>query len=117
MTESERIDFLIRHLELNNAKNFAARLGVVPSSVSRIRSGKTPLGQKYVESILETYPQVSREWLETGEGYPGDLSADLAARKYEELKSRTDGIIDSLLREIERQGRVIDALLAEREGK
>lgn len=115
MTETERIDFLIRHLEGGNAKAFSQRLGIDPSAVSRMRNKLMSLSEKYINIILDAYPQVSRGWLETGDGYPGDLSVELVKTRYEQKIERADRIIDSLTKEIERQGKIIDLLIAEKE--
>lgn len=69
MTDSERVDYLIRVLSGNNARNFALKAGIRPDSLSRIRNGKgTPAF--YFERILAAFPDVEREWLYTGTGEP-----------------------------------------------
>lgn len=69
MTDSERVDYLIRVLSGNNARNFALKAGIRPDSLSRIRNGKgTPA--YYFERILSAFPDVEREWLYTGDGEP-----------------------------------------------
>lgn len=69
MTDSERVDYLIRVLSGNNARNFALKAGIRPDSLSRIRNGKgTPAF--YFERILAAFPDVEREWLYTGAGEP-----------------------------------------------
>lgn len=69
MTESERIDYLIKVLCGNNARNFAARAGIRPDSLSRVRNGiGTP--SFYFERILGAFPDVERDWLYSGVGEP-----------------------------------------------
>ena len=102
MTEAERIDFLIKVLEGNNASEFAKKIGTNKSIVSRIRNPKYPNRLKpYISRILESYPSVNREWLETGEGYPGDLTIALVREHYEAKLRRSDIIIDHLTRRID----------------
>ena len=99
MTESERIDFLIKALEAGNARVFGQKIGASESSVSRMRSGKHSIKSK-INAILFTYPAVSRLWLETGEGYPGDLTIDLVRAHLEAKITRCETIIDHLTRRI-----------------
>lgn len=101
MTESERIDYLIKVLAGGNAAEFAERIGTTRSIVSRIRSPKYPNRiTRYVDAIIRAYPAVNREWLLTGEGYPGDLTVDLVKAHYEARLDRADMLIDYLTRRI-----------------
>lgn len=69
MNESERLDYLIKVLCGNNARDFASKAGIRPDSLSRVRNGKgTP--SFYFERILAAFPDVEREWLYTGIGAP-----------------------------------------------
>lgn len=65
----DRIDYLIKALAGNNAAEFSRKIGVDPSVVSRARNGVSGTG-KLVWKICHAYPDVNREWLETGEGDP-----------------------------------------------
>lgn len=69
MTPSERIDYLILALASDNAKLFADKCGIHPSSLSKLRSGKFHL-PKFTGRILAAYPQVNEEWLLSGVGDP-----------------------------------------------
>lgn len=100
MTESERIEFLIKYLEGGSGQRFADRIGVSHASVSRMRNGGYGIRLK-IESILHAYPAVNRRWLETGEGYPGDLTVDLVKAHYQERIEKADKVIDHLMRRIE----------------
>lgn len=99
-SEPERLTLLINTLEGGNAKSFADKTGILPSTISRIRAGKLRLISK-VDTILRVYPSVSREWLETGEGYPGDISMHLMRDRYERLLQEKERQIAILVREIE----------------
>ena len=69
MNESERLDYLIRVLEGNNARVFAERAGIRTDCLSRARKGiNRP--SSYFERVLKAYPDVSREWLYDGVGAP-----------------------------------------------
>lgn len=99
MTEPERLELLIRVLEGSNAAEFARKIGVQESAISRMRSGKYGIRKK-INSIINAYPAVNREWLESGEGYPGDISIDLVKSHYEKKLKRQEQIIDHLISHI-----------------
>jgi transcriptional regulator with XRE-family HTH domain len=96
MTESERIEYLITHLAHGNANRFADRTGMSKANVSKLKSGEIKI-KRSIPKILEAYPQVNRLWLETGEGYPGDISISLVKAHYEEKIKRLENIIDKLI--------------------
>lgn len=97
MTEAERIDFLIKVLESGNAADFAERIGVSRATANRMRQGKVGIRLR-INDILFAYPAINREWLESGEGYPGDLTIDLVKAHYEAKLKRQEVIIDHLLK-------------------
>ena len=100
MTEPQRIDYLIRVLSGNNAKNFAQRAGIRPDSLSRARKGiNSP--STYFERILAAFPSVSREWLYSGEGDP---FTDAAERSEILVK------LDSLEMEVKRLAKIVEKL-------
>lgn len=113
MTDGERIDFLIKTLEKDNAVMFAKRTGLHPSVISRIRNGECLLNRR-IEPILMSYPEVNRIWLETGEGYPGDLTIDITRKHYLEVIKAKDKIIESLGKELDLQRSLIEEM---RKGK
>ena len=99
MTEAERIEFIIRVLESGNASAFGKKIGVGSATASKMRLGKVGFRLR-VDEILKAYPQIRREWLETGQGYPGDLTVDLVRSYYEAKINRCEVIIDHLTRRI-----------------
>lgn len=100
MTEAERIEYLIGVLENGNGAEFARRIGISIAAISNMRSGKYGISKK-TDAILRTYPAVNRSWLESGEGYPGDLTPDLVKAHYEEKIKRQESIIDHLMKRID----------------
>lgn len=100
MTEAERIEFIIRVLESGNASAFGNKIGVGAATASKMRLGTVGFRLR-VDEILKAYPQIRREWLETGEGYPGDLTVDLVRSHYEAKIARQERTIDHLMRRIE----------------
>ena len=99
MTEAERIEYLISVLENGNGAEFARRVGISNASISRIRKGDFGIRLK-IDAILRAYPSVNRTWLETGEGYPGDLTIDLVKAHYEKKIRRNELLIDHLMNRI-----------------
>ena len=67
MTASERIDYLIKTLEGDNARAFADKIGSRTDTLSRVRNGLTRPSVLYTK-ILDGYPQVRRAWLVEGRG-------------------------------------------------
>ena len=51
-----------------NNKKFAEMLGITEQYASNISNGTKYTGQKILDKILVTFPQVSRTWLILGEG-------------------------------------------------
>lgn len=100
MTEAERIEFIIQVLESGNASAFGKKIGISPANAGKMRKGQIGF-RLNKESILSAYPQIKREWLETGEGYPGDLTVDLVRSHYEAKIARQERTIDHLMRRIE----------------
>lgn len=69
MKENERIDLLVKILEGDNAKAFATKAGIPPSSLCRVRKGQGKPAS-YFGRILDAYPEVRKTWLYTGDGEP-----------------------------------------------
>lgn len=107
MTEAERIDFLINSLESGNKTRFAERIGCSLANLWKIRNGEIGIRLR-VDTICMAYPQINRSWLETGEGYPGDLTTQLVREHYLEKINRAEKTIDQLMKRIEDLERQID---------
>lgn len=99
MTESERIEFLINVLEKGKKTAFAEKIGTSHANLFKIRTGQVGL-RLQIPKICEAYPAVNREWLETGEGYPGDLTIDLVKAHYEAKIKRQEKVIDQLIKQL-----------------
>lgn len=100
MKDNERIDYLIRTLEGDNARVFASKTGIRTDTLSRARNGAARASLLYTK-ILATYPSVRREWLVEGEGEP-----------FVEDKERSEVLrkIDSLEREVRRLSRILERI-------
>jgi transcriptional regulator with XRE-family HTH domain len=99
MTEAQRIDYLISVLENGVGSEFAKRIGVSHAAVSKMRNGIFGISKK-IDAIIKAYPSVNRDWLDTGEGYPGDLTIDLVKAHYERKLKRNEQVIDQLLKKL-----------------
>lgn len=99
MTEAERIEYLIKTLEAGNFTAFAERIGTTSPNLFKMRKGQIGI-RLQIPKILKAYPQVNRGWLETGEGYPGDLSIDLIKAHYEAKIKRQEKVIDQLIKQL-----------------
>ena len=99
MTEAERIDYLVKVLESGSATEFGKKIGISKAGVSRMKKGDYGI-RLHINSIIKAYPSVRREWLETGEGYPGDLTIDLVKSYYEKELVRANAVIDQLLKQL-----------------
>lgn len=69
LTDSSKKVAEIRRVLCDNSNNkLAEMLGTTPQIVSNLVSGRRNLGIRTAEKILAAFPQLSREWLYTGEG-------------------------------------------------
>lgn len=110
MNAAERIDFLIKRLEGDNASAFAEKTGIPTPTVSKIRAGK--LGyKKRIDDILRAYPEINRDWLVNGVGYVGDVDVETVKQHYGEEIAKKEKTIETLLKEIALLQRVIEEKL------
>lgn len=100
-TQEEIIETLVAKLTNHNQYELAQRIGVTPSTISKIAKGEKNLTAYYADKIVATFPTVNRDWLLTGRGYPGDLSIELVRQKYESLLADKDRLIETMRKEIE----------------
>ena len=49
-------------------RSFGEKLGLTASSVSAIEYGTRALGEKHIKLICAAFPEISEDWLRTGEG-------------------------------------------------
>lgn len=100
MSEADRIRHIIKSLEGGVAAAFAKKIGVSLPTVSKMQNGKIGI-RKHIEKILKAYPNVRREWLMTGEGYPGHISLNEVIEHYEERIRNNEDTIRYLTRKLE----------------
>lgn len=110
MTEQERIDYLVKVLEGNNAKRFSDKTGIATASLSKMRNGKMRIwGQ--VEKICAAYPNVNPQWLINGDGNSGVDPVLKTKQDYEEEIVRLKRLVDTLERQIRLNQKTIARLL------
>ena len=109
MTDTEKIDFIIKALEGGSLSKFADRIGVFVSTASRIRSGALPLRTR-IDAIVSAYPMVNRAWLEGRDDYPGDLTVSLVKERMQSVIDSKDETIKALNAELRRQQKIINKL-------
>lgn len=97
MKDYERIDYLIKRLEGDNARRFSEVTGIPTASLSRARHGYSKPSLCY-DKILATYPQVRKKWLYTGEGEPikGDNAKDEISRRLDLIEAKLEKILAEL---------------------
>ena len=70
-----RIKMVIEHLELS-VSAFADEIGVQRSSMSHLLNGRNKPSLDFVMKLVETYPEVSLDWLLKGNGnFPAKAEA------------------------------------------
>lgn len=64
----ELVDRFKYLMKLNNlsASAFAEKIGVQPSSISHVLSGRNKPSLEFVQKVLVQFPKVSADWLLTG---------------------------------------------------
>ncbi len=65
MILSDRIKYLMKMDNLSAAA-FAEKVGVQPSSISHILSGRNKPSLEFIQKILVQFPNISADWLITG---------------------------------------------------
>ena len=71
---SDRIKKLLEILGIDS-KSFAKQIGVEPSSISHLMSGRNKPSFNFLEKLAKTFPEVNIVWLLTGNGEPLNNSA------------------------------------------
>lgn len=101
---SERIDFIIQEKKISRTK-LAAVLGIPQQTFNKyFHSAKGTSLVALTGRLCELWPDVSRKWLETGEGEPYQTEQH-SAEEYAALKAELDAahaMLDTKDAEIER---------------
>jgi transcriptional regulator with XRE-family HTH domain len=86
------LKFLTRE-KLSSAR-FAEIIGVQPSGISHILSGRNKPGFDFIQKILENYPALNAEWLIMGRGsmFKQQIQGDLFSQSHASLPGSPDKI-------------------------
>jgi len=101
MNEFERIDYLVKILEGNNAKAFCIKTGIAEASLCRVRKGRGRPAA-YYGRIVAAYDQVRKQWLYSGTGEP---------LKEKKEKGEIIQRLDSLEKEVKRLASLIEKMV------
>ena len=97
---------LIEFLKAENktSAQFAEEIGVQPSGISHILSGRNKPSLDFVLKMLEKYPFLSTEWLLFGKG---DMDKDESMQKLfedsEESEESSDNVVNQPVEESEKE--------------
>ncbi len=64
---NDRIKKILEHLQVSNA-DFAKTIGIQPSNVSQVLSGRQNPSSSFLKKLLDAYPKINANWLITGHG-------------------------------------------------
>lgn len=64
----EVVNFLKEQRKVLSDGEFADKIGVGRSQLSEAMSGKRKVSERYILKLLAKFPEISEEWLRTGEG-------------------------------------------------
>ena len=68
MTDYQRLEKVIKILEIPTFKEFAAKIDVSAQTFYDIKQGKHGISKKLAEQINKCFPEIPVAWLLTGEG-------------------------------------------------
>ncbi len=77
---NKRVKELINLLEMSYA-DFAEKVGVQPSSISHIVSGRNKPSVDFIQKIHKAYPDLNIDWLLFGTGQPFEKTSNEADQK------------------------------------
>jgi len=89
MTDSEIIVKLINLLGLKNGNQLAKTLGFKADRVYNVIKGRNGLSTRFIDRIIDVYPQINRKWIEIGTGEP-------FVESFNTISDRVGKIIDYL---------------------
>ncbi len=88
----ERLLKFLNSQNLSSAR-FAEIIGVQPSGISHILSGRNKPGFDFIQKILSSYPSLNAEWLIIGKGNMfknENVQGDLFSGEYDDNKNDSD---------------------------
>lgn len=114
LTLAERVNYIIDCLASGNQRLFAEQCNINYTAFNRVAKGhKEEMPKKYLNAILERYPEIDRKWLTTGEGTPGVSSRSNIVVDLKKLVEEKDKLIEDLQKEMALQRKIIEKLLSQ----
>ena len=119
-TKNQRVIDVINYLKekrtVRNQQDFVERIGSNKSTVSGIVTGKREATQNVLKAIADSFPEISLEWLLTGEGdmlKAANIAIDHSvAGNNNNVTLQTPGLIGKALDEIAAQRKLVERLVA-----
>ena len=118
---NQTIEELKKQRRIHSASDFARIIGIDKGDLSRMVNGKRPITQHLVGLILAQFPDISEEWLITGEGemlkitsaVADNHSISIAGEEIKEnnIRVNTDETIASLIAEVAAQRKLTEIAL------
>lgn len=119
----EAVEQLKKQRKVRSDAECAIILGIDKGDLSRFLSGKRPITQRFVGVFAAHFPEISKEWLMTGEGemlkkhsaVSENHSISIAGDevKENEINVNTDSTIANLIAEVSAQRKLTERTLAE----
>lgn len=94
----DRIAHIIRAQNLTAAE-FALKLGIQPSSISHLLSGRNNPSLDFVKKLKETFPEYSLDWIIFGQGpmtMSGQFVSPAPMAEHHSLEPRAEMPVDDL---------------------
>ena len=118
---NQTIEELKKQRRIHSASDFARIIGIDKGDLSRMVNGKRPITQHLVGLILAQFPDISEEWLLTGEGEMLKITSAVADNhsvsiagteiKENKINVNADETIASLIAEVSAQRRLTEIAL------
>lgn len=120
---NQTITALKERRRIHSASDFARIVGIDKADLSRMVNGKRPINQRFVDTILEHFPEVNADWLLNGAGEmlkshsasAENHSISIAGEEIKEnrINVNTDETIAMLVAEVAAQRRLTEQVLSQ----
>ena len=115
MTSGEKLMHIINKTVGGNQAEFSRKTGIPAPVLTRIKNGIMPLSKIRIDAIKKAFPDVSEVFLYPEGEYTEDWTEVSIRAKYEAQLAKKDELIESLLKQIELNRKVIERLLEQEE--
>lgn len=124
----EVVNFLKEQRKVLSDGEFADKIDVGRSQLSEVMSGKRKVSERYILKLLAKFPEISEEWLRTGEGemlnltYSTTVSPTVLADDHSTAIAGNKNMVNSdqtiamLVAEVSAQRRLTEKVLEQNSG-